>query len=115
MSDKELAEKVAEKLGWYHNVEEGDWTSCGEIVGYDEGEADLKDMIFDWPTFGLMVEKADKIGWKLNMDRHGATFGVTCKDPSVFIKNTVTYSINEYGFIKAVCLAFIEIPEIENE
>ncbi len=92
MDDKELAEKVAEKLD-----------------GWDDQKID-----FDWPTFGLMVEKAGSMGWLLEMEGEPCCQGpeeytLYFDQPTEHI-NTEDYSIEEHGHIKACALAFIEIP-----
>lgn len=90
MNDKELAEKVAEKLGFPKPTAN---------VAFAEFPK-------NWKVFGLMVEKAGGMGWDFQ-----------CKKGLIYFMDWKTISagfpreIKEHGHIKACALAYLEIPD----
>ena len=92
VGDRELAEKVAKKLGWH------------EVNIFN------KDRVFSWPTVGLAIEDARERGWVFETGHEGKT---------VYFFNyyhfhndmTETYTIEEHGMVKAILLAYSEIPD----
>ena len=123
MSDKELIEKVAEKneptknldiackvarnLGY---VAAGTYLSC-ECVNVEYPHAPHQDTgqeIFSWPTFGLMVENAERRGWYLNKICDQYSF----KRFEADYKHTSLYMANEHGHIMACALAYVEIENV---
>jgi hypothetical protein len=125
MNDKELAEKVAEKLGWSKGKHGNQvwFKPCGYLGNVPTqtpvmtgAYPELEDVIFkDWNTFGLMIEKADEMGWRL--------YSGTCIDiyEPVFwfvrywnngesATETSPHSTKKHGHIKACALAFVELP-----
>jgi len=98
MEEKKLAEKVAEKLGWRTYT----WQEqcyVPEIKGFCV--IDFK----DWRIFGLMVEKAESMGWDFQC-KQGLIYFIDWKTVSAgFPRET-----KEHGHIKACAMAFIEIP-----
>ena len=106
MEDKELAEKVAEKLGlsWY---QAGD----NSYQIYMKGNM-TSQPLFSWPTFGLMVEKAEEMGWKINWVADNISFS---KNDGEFLATSqyLTGEKSSDSPIKACCLAFLGIFENE--
>jgi hypothetical protein len=108
--DKELAEKVAEKLGWHFDTERKAYARFidGQFDGWICSYLDLEERIFSWPTFGLMVEDAERRGWcvviyggdRIEFHRMNA------KEHTI----TTAYDYTRHGHIKACALAYVEIP-----
>lgn len=97
MTDKELAEKVENRL---------DLKSKGGIG------------VMDWQAFGLMVKDAEKRGWEIHQGGYTRFREITRvrvgkkQDgfKTVRIAETTPFSIKEHGHIKACALAYLEIP-----
>lgn len=90
MDEKELAEKVESIL---------DLRSKGGLG------------VMDWQAFGLMVEKAESMGWNILFQGDRIKFATRDnKEIDVWFTPTKEYSTQEHGHIKACALAFIEIP-----
>jgi hypothetical protein len=107
MNDKELAEKVAEKLGWLSTGQTG-WYVPEEMLDWDypvdciiHGRA-----VFTWSTFGLMVEDAERRGWRLKINRGWISF----YKPAMFNQNE-TDPLEWDATVKACALAYVEIPD----
>ena len=67
---------------------------------------------FNWPTFGLMVEKAKEMGWKINWVADNISFS---KNDGEFLATSqyLTGEKSSDSPIKATALAFLEIFEDE--
>jgi hypothetical protein len=114
MTDNELAEKVAEKLefgGIGQHKETKNWIMYTPFPS--EGEEYKEEHVFSWPTFGLMIEKADERGWELCIKDQYVFFGIpleALEDERDYKQETNEYSIVQHGHIRACALAFIEVP-----
>jgi len=103
MDDKELAEKVALKLGkvaWLLGNKSDRWV----WVLADEDDLLSYHRLESWQVFGLMVEKAAEMGWLFCSNGMGCSFQKEGDFTSLF-----TYA--GYGYHKSCALGFIEIPE----
>jgi len=96
MNDKELAEKVAERLG---ELSKG-WL---EIIGEE-------DFFSYWPMFGLMVEDAERRGWQLYISDWDVMF-LRAQEPDL-MKKTKAHDVwiddDTFDYIRACALAFLE-------
>lgn len=109
MTNKKLAEKVADGLGWKHNRDATVRCQAGDIICNDWA---LEDHIFSWPTFGLMVERAAEMGWKISWVADNISFSTTDGN----FRTTSQYLTGEKSSdspIKACALAFLEIFDNE--
>ena len=104
MSNKELAEKVelANKI-----LQKLDLTMAQPYTD----EEFIKET-FNWPTFGLMVEKAEEMGWKINWVADNISFS---KNDGEFLATSqyLTGEKSSDSPIKACALAFLETFEDE--
>lgn len=116
MKNKELAEKVAEKLGF--NKFSGGYMWWSHAMEGNEGVE-----IFSWQTFGLMVEKAESMDFILHLTSHARfrdepKVRVVKKQDGFHpqkIYETKAFSVKEHGHIKACALAFVEINMEDSE
>ena len=111
MTDRELAEKVAEKLG--RSMFETN--SCLYIYqkpiglptqsAWDYLTQNPEEFIqfISWPTFGLMIEDTEKRGWRINILRDYICFYNFEKMSG----STPEYLTTEHGHIKACAYAFL--------
>lgn len=106
MNDRELAEKVAEKLGWI--VVSGD-SPFGKCWHDENGDHQFEDDFFSWHTFGLMVEDAERRGW-LMVCSGGSIYFDACDSVGCY-RETDHYLFKEHGHIKACALAYVEITD----
>ena len=102
MTDKDLAKKVAEKLGWRTYTWQ-EQVYAPEIKGFVVVDFE------DWKLFGLMVEKAESMGWRVEWDTIMFRFHNNRSEEQPDFECTEDYSTKEHGHIKACALAFIEI------
>lgn len=116
MDDKELAEKVAVKLGWkledayFGDYTKRGWCPPGTMEGHCTAEY-VSCLLEEWDIFGLMVEKAEEIWWHFQcFDRRIYFVLSTFKKPTKGETQTRMYSVQDYGYIKASALAFLNIP-----
>jgi hypothetical protein len=101
MNDKELAEKVAKKLG-------GEFVECGDELHFSkDGFIEGANSFYDWPTFGLMVEDAERRGWLPTWN-----YGRFQFDEIAGIGHTEVYHSVQHGHIKACALAYLQIPDL---
>jgi len=107
ITDKELAEKVALKLGWILNNNKTRWIDDNGFLKSSANK--LSENIFSWPTFGLIVEKAESMGWGIQMGNF--IWFERLVNNSYYDHTQKDFSIKEHGHIKACCLAFCEIPD----
>ncbi len=101
MTDKELAEKVANGLGWQEDESVG--------VVFDDK---LSEQVFSWTGTGMMIEHMEKLGWNEHTRDCGTSFYLLKQDSLEVILETEFYSHHQYGRHKAVALAFCEAMEI---
>ena len=113
MNEKELAEKVAEKLGWkrlndllHGGIDLSNDNFVRQILG-----PHYADDFEVWKVFRLMVEKAEEMGYCLRIWDTTISFMLDCSQDKRDRLPTHTYSWKEHAHIKACCLAFIEIPD----
>ncbi len=124
----EVAEETAKNLGWnfqWKGRKSQEWGSgLGPMCDHENSFVDdcyvehlmsahkawlaVPSHIFSWPTFGLIVEKAEEMGWCFMSNGKDFSF-----QRDKLCTNHFFYS--EYGHIKAVCLAFNEIFKMEGE
>ena len=119
---RELAEKVAERLGWElvgntYNYKEDhpDWHPEVNFVRaqFDQMSIsitpdNLNSEIFSWPTFGLIIEDAEKRGWRILWDTAVIQFHNNRQEDDPDYIGTMEYFTTEHGIIKATALAFLE-------
>ena len=112
MTDEKLAEKVAEKLGWDHSPSKkgslDHWKKDIKKCDYFRSEY-LQTEIFSWPTFGLMIEKAESMNYCIRVWDTTISFILDCAQDKRDRLPTYAYSWKEHGHIKACALAFVEI------
>ena len=108
MTDKELAEKIAGHFGyklvsdcWWEKLEER--PNSNKIPDYE-----LEEYIFSWPTFGLIIEKAEEMGWHFYCDAGLCGFQNQIY-PTEGIRYTDMHSTEKHRHVKATALAFLEI------
>ena len=108
MTDKELAEKVAEKLRGAIGPSFGN----GLVLIIKQPVNIYCHPVFSWPTFGQMVEKAEEMGWKINWVADNISFS---KNDGEFLATSqyLTVEKSSDSPIKACALAFLEIFENE--
>ena len=111
MTDKELAEKVAESLGWVKdgnvwNKWESSTHSSTKWLEPLEGKGGIETVVFSWPTFGLIIEKAEEMGWELIITEGKLYFS---KDSEKGWEVTCPFDIKEHGYCKVIALAFLEV------
>ena len=105
LTDKAIAEKIATHLGyklvsdcWWEKLEKR--PNSIKIPDYE-----LEKHISSWTTFGLIIEKAEEMGWNLIVTEGKVYFS---KDSEEGWEVTCSYTIKERGYFKAVFLAFLE-------
>ena len=91
MNNKELADKVAKKLGW------------------KELPNDIEAFILSWTTVGLVIEDAKDKGWMLIVTPEWVWFQ-TDQFSHYGILPTEHECLKEHGYVKAILLAYLEIP-----
>ena len=110
LSDKDLAGKIALKLGW-HLTENKEWMSGSYMQCCDK---DLEARILSGVGFDLIVNKAIEIGWKVKSFPSNVYF-MNCNrfdwtDKSFLIR-TGRFKEAEHGSFRSVALAFMQIPD----
>ena len=107
---KELAEKVAKKLGWtrykgwdgiFYHPERHD-SIRGDIDPRTIDEADF----LSWPTVGLAIADAREREWDVEW-----TCGMVNFTNEYRRFCTIAYSTTEHGDIIAILKAYVEIPD----
>lgn len=98
---QEVAEEVAGNLDYI--MRDGEFEDV-YYIGYTHMSIPFK--FFSWKTFGLMVEKAEEMGWFLVCGKNGLAFIKDEPDAPAIISDFQTL---EQGHIKACALAFNEI------
>jgi len=116
---QEVAEETAENLGWklhkWENFQDAYWVGSHKdgwepVMSYQiyAKPDSLLSVIFSWPTFCLMLQKAEKMGYVFNvLDR---VLGFDSAKHETGMKN-----YQEHGHIKACAMAFNEIFKKEGE
>lgn len=105
MNDKEIAEKVAKKLGYHKHKTFGHWVDANNMNIMPRTNSCLEQHIFSWPTAGICIEKARDMGWELivpwDEELHFARHGTG---------TTKVFNHIEHDYVKAIIYAFSEIP-----
>ncbi len=119
MEDKELAEKVAEKLGWKYCESCGVWVSKEPFelqVKADENTQSIMELITTGNGMILMIEKAESMGWTIKITgtyRYEQRIQFHTRRNSyggTLYMSTTIHETKKHGHIKACALAFVEIP-----
>lgn len=114
LTDKELAEKVAEELP---TIDDVIFSSHVEIY-FQRSDSPIPIPFYKSPDnytlIGLMVEDAEKDGWEITIQSGYLHFRRIENDKPDVLNLTIGKSIKEHGHVKACALAYIEIERSNN-